>query len=229
MGLSYFFIALLVEAINFMMPLALIAGLLCKRLRVSLLIAVAVGLVGALQTYTELMSGSGWRSSIICIHVIARFIDLALVVLLTGLIKEVITRRALKNAGQGGEKNHIKIQIVLSIVGIIVGVIVYFFLPPVGVGIILGSFFLRMRYAAVAGVIWTVFYITVLYYAVFYARHVNPPSGLDLMLWIPWSSVVIGLLLPPVTTYFKLMVAKKLGGRLAPILDNIFPSDSALD
>ena len=210
-----------------MMPLALIAGLLCKRLRMSLIIAVAVGLVGAMQTYTGLMSANDWPPSMVCIHVVAKFIDLALVVLLTGLLKEVITRRALKNATQSGETAGIKVQIVLSIIGIIIGVIVYFFLPPAGVGIILGSFFLRIRYAAVAGVIWTIFYIIVLYYAFFYARHINPPSGLAVLQWIPWDCVIIGLLLPSITTYFKLFIAKKLGGRIAPVLETIFTSDSA--
>lgn len=226
MGLSYFLTALMIEAINFMMPLALIIGLLCKNLKMSVIVAIAVGIVGAMQTYVGLMPGHGWPLSMVHLRVVAKFIDLALVVLLTGLVKEIITCRVLKNAAQRGEVAGTRVQIVLSIAGIILGMIIYFIFPPVGVGVILGSFFVRMRYAAAAGFIWTAFYVTVLYYAFFYSRHVPPPVGLDIVLWIPWDVVVIGLFLPPVTTFIKQVIAKKPGSRLTSMLANVSLNES---
>lgn len=220
MGLSYFLTALMIEAINFMMPLALIIGLLCKNLKMSIIVALAVGIVGALQTYVGLMPGHGWPLSLVHLRVVAKFIDLAVVVLLVGLIKQVVTRRVLNTAAHKGEVANTKVRIALSLAGIIVGMIAYFISPPVGVGIILGSFFMHMRYAALAGLIWTAFYITVLYYAFFYSRHIQPPAGWDILLWIPWDAVVIGWFLPPVTTFVKQFLAKKLGARLTSMFVN---------
>lgn len=211
MGLSYFLTAILVEATNFMMLLALIIGLLCKNMRMALIAGIAVGIVGAMETHITLLFEFNRLKSLIWMHTAAKFVSLLLVVLATQGIKDLVCKYVLKRAVKTGEaESYTRARFVISIIGLIVGIGLYFILPVFGVGIILGSFFKRPSLGVIAGTVWTIFYISLLFFVFMDRPHSYCCAGSCGWLWLPWDSVLLGILTPPLTIYAKIALAKKI-------------------